>query len=231
MSSRRSEVTAMALHTALISSAIPRRARGFAGALVTVRLAGAVFIALGVGFITVTMLAASIAPGYDYNGAAISDLGAIPETSVLFNGLLILIGLMNVAAGYLLYRVHGGAWRLVAFTVAGLGALGAGLVPIGSGDAHSLFAVLAFLFINLEAIATARLFEGPMRWLAVAAGVTGLIYLGIMVIGDGGNPAIFGAIGHGGSERMIAYPVMLWMIAVGGYLLAQADQSAARQSP
>jgi hypothetical membrane protein len=221
----------MALHTALISSAIPRRARGFAGALVTVRLAGAVFIALGVGFITVTMLAASIAPGYDYNGAAISDLGAIPETSALFNGLLIVIGLMNVAAGYLLYRAFGGAWRFAIFAIAGFGALGAGLVPLGSSDAHALFALGAFLFFNLEAIAAAPLFDGPMRWLAITAGAIGLVYLGIMVIGDGGNPAIFGAIGHGGSERMIAYPVMLWMIAVGGYLLAQADQSAARQSP
>ena len=54
----------------------------------------------------------------------------------------------------------------------------------------------------------------------------GLVYLGVMVVGDGGNAAVFGAIGHGGSERLIAYPVMLWMIAVGGYLLGQPDLGA-----
>jgi hypothetical protein len=31
---------------------------------------------------------------------------------------------------------------------------------------------------------------------------------------------VFGAIGHGGAERLIVYPVMLWMMAFGGYLMA-----------
>jgi hypothetical membrane protein len=187
------------------------------------RLAGGLFLALGTAFITVTMLAASIAPRYDFNAAAISDLGTIPETAMLFNGLLIVIGLLNVAAGIFLYRAYGGAWMVAVFALAGFGALGAGVVPLSAGDAHSVFALLAFLFINIEAIVVARVLRGTMRWLAIAAGAIGLVYLGVMVIGDGGNPAVFGAIGHGGSERMIAYPVMLWMIALGGHLLARTD--------
>ena len=184
------------------------------------RLAGGMFLALGTAFITVTMLAASIAPGYDFNAAAISDLGTLPETAMLFNGLLIVVGLLNVAAGYFLYRAYGSAWMVGLFALAGLGAIGAGVVPLNAGGMHSLFALLAFMFINVEAIAVARVLRGAMRWLAMTAGAIGLVYLGVMVIGDGGNPAVFGAIGHGGSERMIAYPVMLWMIAVGGHLLA-----------
>jgi hypothetical protein len=27
-------------------------------------------------------------------------------------------------------------------------------------------------------------------------------------------------MGHGGAERMIVYPVMLWLMAFGGYLMA-----------
>jgi hypothetical membrane protein len=167
--------------------------------------------------------AASIAPRYDFNAAAISDLGTIPETTSLFNGLLIVIGLFNIAAGSFLYRAYGSPWIVALFALAGLGSLGAGVVPLSAGDAHSLFALLAFLFFNLEAIAAARVVRGPLHWPGVVAGVIGLAYLGVMVIGDVGNPAVFGAIGHGGSERMIAYPVMLWMVAVGGYLLAQPD--------
>jgi hypothetical membrane protein len=188
-----------------------------------VRLAGAMLLALGTAFIAVTMLAASMAPGYDFNAAAISDLGTIPETAMLFNGLLIIVGLLNAAAGYFLYRAYGSAWLAGIFAVAGLATLGAGVVPLSAGGAHSLFAALAFMFVNVEAIGAARVLRGPMRWLGVAAGAIGLVYLGVMVIGDGGNPAVFGAIGHGGSERMIAYPVMLWMIAVGGHLLAMTE--------
>jgi hypothetical protein len=45
-----------------------------------------------------------------------------------------------------------------------------------------------------------------------------------MVIGDGGNPAVFGSIGHGGSERMIVYPAMLWLLTFGGFLLARDER-------
>lgn len=70
--------------------------------------------------------------------------------------------------------------------VAGLGAAGAGLVPLNVSDLHGIFALLAFLFFNIEARVVAT----------------------------------FGAIGQGGAERMIVYPVMLWMLAFGGYLMA-----------
>ena len=48
----------------------------------------------------------------------------------------------------------------------------------------------------------------------------------LMVIGDSGNPAVFGAIGHGGAERLITYPAMLWLIALGGQLLGRASEAA-----
>ena len=35
--------------------------------------------------------------------------------------------------------------------------------------------------------------------------------------------AVFGPIGHGGAERMIVYPAMLWMLAFGGWLMAAPD--------
>jgi hypothetical membrane protein len=216
------EAPAMTLERTLTSTRGRTGATRLAVVSNDLRLAGGALLALGTAFITVTMLAASIAPSYDFNAAAISDLGTIPETAILFNGLLIVVGLLNAVAGYFLYRAFGSPWTVVLFALAGLGALGAGVVPLSAGDAHSLFAVLAFLFFNVEALAVARVLRGAMRWLAVGAGALGLVYLGVMVIGDGGNPAVFGAIGHGGSERMIAYPVMLLMIALGGHLLALA---------
>jgi hypothetical membrane protein len=183
-------------------------------------LAGLALVAVGVTFITVTMLAASIAPAYDYNAAAISDLGVIGETALLFNGLLVAVGMLNIVAGVLLYRGHRRPLTLAVYVLAGLGATGAGLVPLDAGDLHSLFALLGFVFFNLEAVVTAPMLYGPTRLLSYAAGTVGLVFVAIMIIGDAGNPAVFGAIGHGGSERMIVYPAMLWAIAFGGYLAA-----------
>ncbi len=184
-----------------------------------VALAGFFLVTLGAAFLTVTMLAASIAPGYDYRAAAISDLGVIGETAWLFNGLLVAVGALNIAAGLLMYRSHRRLWILAVYLLAGAGAAGAGLLPLNLGGLHSLFALIGFVFFNLEAVATATLLRGPIRVISYAAGLVGVAYVVVMITGDAGNSAVFGAIGHGGSERMIVYPAMLWAVAVGGYLI------------
>ena len=181
---------------------------------------GLLLFVLAAGFMTVIMVATSVAPGYDVQGGAISDLGVIGATSLIFNGSLLAVGALNIASGYLLYRTHGRAWMLAIFLLAGLGAIGAGLVPLNASGLHGIFALLAFVFFNLEALAVAALVKGPMRWVSVVAGLVGLAFVVVMGIGDAGNPGVFGPIGHGGAERMIVYPAMLWMMAFGGYLMA-----------
>ncbi len=181
---------------------------------------GLLLFILAAGFMTVIMLGTSMAPGYDIQGGAISDLGVVGETAALFNGALLAVGLLNIVSGYLLYRSLGHVWMFTLFLLAGLGAIGAGLVPLNTSDLHGIFAVVAFVFFNVEALSAATLVTGPMRWVSVVAGLVGLAFVVIMVIGDAGNPGVFGPIGHGGAERMIVYPSMLWMMAFGGYLMA-----------
>ncbi|TAK00142.1 MAG: DUF998 domain-containing protein [Chloroflexota bacterium] len=190
------------------------------------RLAGVLFFLLAAQFMTVIMLAASMAPGYDVAGGAISDLGTFPETAALFNLSLVAVGLLNLSGGFLLFRTTDRGWILPVFALAGIGAIGAGLVPLNTSDAHGLFALVAFLFFNIQTLAAATLVRGPMRWVSVVAGLVGFVFVGVMIIGDAGNPAVFGAIGHGGAERMIVYPAMLWMLAFGGYLMGSREDTA-----
>ena len=184
------------------------------------RVAGLLLLLLAAGFLTVITLGGSIAPGYDYAGGAISDLGVIPETAVLFNATLLAVGLLNIAGGYLFYRWHGRSWILVTFVVAGIGAIGAGLFPLSTGNFHGLSALAGFVFFNLEALAAATVLPRPMNVISAGAGLIGLVFVVLMAIGDAGYSAAFGAIGHGGTERMIVYPVMLWLLVLGGYLIA-----------
>jgi hypothetical membrane protein len=193
------------------------------------RGAGIALFVLAAEFMTAIMLAASLAPGYDITGGAISDLGVVTETALLFNASLVFLGALNIVGGYLFYRSHGRAWILAAFVLAGLGAIGAGLFPLSMGEAHSLFALAAFVFFNVEAIACAVVVTGPMRVISALAGIIGLGFVVLMVIGDAGNPEVFGAIGHGGAERMIVYPVMLWLLAIGGYLMATPEVAEDRR--
>ena len=192
------------------------------------RHAGWFFAAAGGLFLTGIMLAASIAPAYDYHGGKISDLGVIGETALLFNALLVIVGGLNVAGGWLLSRSRGGLGLLTVYLIAGVGAIGAGLLPLDTGTPHALFALTGFLFFNLEAIATARVTTGALRLISIVAGLVGLAYVVVMVIGDSGTTSVFGAIGHGGSERMIVYPAMLWLLALGGSLMTGSREPEAR---
>jgi hypothetical membrane protein len=193
------------------------------------RLPGLLLFTLAAQFMTVIMLGASMAPDYDLSGGAISDLGVIDESALLFNASLLTVGVLNVAAGVLLYRATGRRSILATFPVAGLGAAGAGLVPLDVNDLHGIFALLAFLFFNLEALVVASVVIGPMRVVSWISGLVGIAFVVLMVIGDSGNPAVFGGIGHGGAERMIVYPVMLWLLAAGGYFMAAGETRTAER--
>lgn len=195
------------------------------------RITGAILIALAGGFLTGLMLLSAMAPDYDFHNAAISDLGVIPETAFFFNGALVVVGLLNGLAGLYYYRVHGSRWLLAVFALAGLGAVIAGLFPLDAGGIHSIGALFAFLFFNVQALGIARRVGGAMRVLSLLAGGLGLAFLVLMVVGDAGNPTIFEPVGHAGAERMIVYPVMVWMIAFGGYLLGTAGEGATSATP
>ena len=187
----------------------------------SLKLAGLAFAVLAAQFMTVIMIAASMAPLYDVRGGAISDLGVIPETDWLFNASLVLTGVLNALGGWLLFRVRGGLIGTVFSVLAGLSAIGAGLVPLNGGGWHGLFALFAFVFFNVQTVTTAWRLSNAMRVLGLALGAVGIVYVAVMAIGDAGNPAIFGAIGHGGAERMIVYPPMIWLMIFGGYLMAE----------
>jgi hypothetical membrane protein len=196
----------------------PIRPTAAAGA--DLRLAGILLWALAAQFMTVIMVAASMAPAYDLAGGAISDLGVIPETALLFNTSLLAVGMLNVLAGYALHSAFRRAWILPTFVVAGIGAIGAGLVPLDRGGLHGLLALVAFVAFNAQALACGRLVTGPLRAISIGSGLVGLAFVVLMVVGDSGLTAAFGPIGHGGAERMIVYPAMLWMLAFGGYFMA-----------
>lgn len=193
-----------------------------------VRIAGLLYVALAGGFLTVMMLGGAMAPGYLIGDSAISDLGVIRETAYLFNGSLVVVGVLQAAASILYYGVHRRRLILGVSLVAAFAATGVGLMPLDRGGPHSVFALLAFLAFNLQAIVTAPVVRYPLRALSWLAGVIGLAFLVVMVIGDTGDAAALGPIGHGGVERMIVYPALLWLMALGGYLMASDTTESPR---
>lgn len=184
-------------------------------------VAGLIFFAEAAQFMLVIVLGASIAPGYGLNASTISELGVAPETATLFNSSLMAVGVLNIVGGALFHRTHRRVWITAVFVVAGVGALGAGVINLGvSSDIHNLAALVAFIGFGVQPAVAAMRLRGPIRLLAALASIASLAFTVVMLIGEFANESVFGVIGRGGAERMVVYPIMLWMMAFGGYLIA-----------
>jgi hypothetical membrane protein len=192
-------------------------------------LAGILFFMSSAWFTISLMICESIAPNYSMNTNSISDLGTIGESSLLFNSSIFMVGLLNVVGGYLFYQSHQKRSVLAMFVLAGIGAIGVGVFTLDSPTGlHGLFALTAFLFFNLQAILVVQLITGPLRPISIVLGLAGLAYIVIMFVSDSSLIDLFGPIGHGGTERMIVYPSIIWLIAFGGYLMGQERSGDAK---
>lgn len=197
-----------------MKSATLLEARPSGPKLIYQKLAGALLFIGATQFIVGMFLAEATYPGYSISENFISDLGVGPSASV-FNSSVFLLGLTAVVAAYLLQRAFGQLVVSVFFALAGAGAMGVGIFPesFGTGLVHTLASLVAFLFGGLAAIIAYKLEKPPLTYLSVVMGVIALLALGLFL----GN--YFLSLGKGGMERMIAYPILLWVVGFGGYLM------------
>ena len=166
-------------------------------------------------FLAAVTFGEALAPGYDVHEQPISDLGIITETAILFNLSLIVMGIVMLISGFILHRASPSLVITVIYIIAGIGIVGVGIFDLNSGI-HGLFALISFISINVLAIAVAIRTCGPMRVISTLMGIVGLLGL-ILHISE-----VNGALGPGGMERVIVYPVILWLLAYSGYLMSNA---------
>lgn len=101
--------------------------------------------------------------------------------------------------------------------LAGFGTILVGLFPENSiSNLHITGATLPFVFGNLGVLIVGICSDRFPHWLrnlSIFFGVTGLIGLVLYLL----NISL--GIGHGGMERVTAYPQTIWMIITGVFLL------------
>jgi hypothetical membrane protein len=166
--------------------------------------------------------------GYSTSQNAISDLGATePPNSVIeqpsatiFNWTMISAGILILVAAFCLQR---GFRRLpvVIFTgLTGLGIVGVGVFPGNYGSIHGIFALTTFIAGGIAAIVSVTVQRPPASVLSPILGVITLATLALyMIMGDESPLA---GLGLGGMERWVAYPILIWVISFGGYLMGRA---------
>ena len=100
----------------------------------------------------------------------------------------------------------------------GIGVLGVGIFPGNYGNIHALFALLTFVAGGAAAITAFSLETGPFRYFSIVLGAVALLSLLLYVVLGDADP--MAALGDGGIERWVAYPVLFWVTGFGGHLMA-----------
>ena len=167
-------------------------------------------------------LAEFLYPGYSVSGNYISDLGATcratcivyQPSAFIFNTSVILLGILIISSSYLIWKEFHSLIIAALFCFSGLGAVGVGLFPETAGFLHVIVSFITFFFGALAAIAAIRIVKAPFSYFSVLMGLASLTSLVLYGL------EIYMGLGPGGMERMIAYPILLWGIGFGGYMMS-----------
>jgi peptidoglycan/LPS O-acetylase OafA/YrhL len=124
----------------------------------------------------------------------------------------------TAASAFLIHRTLGGKLAPGLLFVVGLGAMGAAIFPGYADIAHGIFAMVTFFSGGAAAVAFYRILQsGVMKYLSLASGTLVLGVLISLVVVAGSDPFTT-TLGVGGVERLVVYPVVLWIIALCGHL-------------
>lgn len=160
----------------------------------------------------------------------ISDLGGtrppaalvFQPVATIFNVSMIATGLLLLLGGTVLQRaVRRWSVSLPVLVLGGAVVL-VGVFPGNTGLPHALSAMVAFWAGGIAAVLTSRVVAGPFRSVLTLLGVINLLCLASYFTLGAANP--MWALGVGGAERWVAYPVLLWAMGFGGYLAGSAAE-------
>ena len=161
-----------------------------------------------IGFI----VSEALYPGYHVT-QMISDLG-VGSTALIFNISIIGFGILLITSAYLLHTAGTNRCFLVLLAITGLGAAGVGIFPENIVVPHTICAMTVFIIGSLCAFLGFRVFRAPWSWFSPALGLITLTAFILLVA------KLYPGLAAGGMERMIAYPLLIWALGTGVYLMA-----------
>jgi len=183
------------------------------------------------------VLAAIIAEGIDTKYTFLQPMNWLGGGSAgfIFNSSLFLLGLFVVVSAYLIQRAFTDVqerfsnrlfWFLMTLT--GIGVAGIGIFNENFGDAHVFVVRMFWVFAVPTAIVSYRFQKKPLSYVSVILGLITLTAI-ILFLSEVYIPTpvdLYLGIGRGGMQRMIQYPIFLWILGFGAQLIG--DSSTAK---
>jgi len=216
--------------TAMICEVLPLARKG-----PDTKRAGILFTFGSLVFLLLTTAAESIYPNFSLQNNAISDLAALGTSTVAIEGTAILgLSICWIVGAYYLFRNTGSRGLMMLNLLPGIGFLIAGLSPENFNIVIHSSGTFAFPVGAIAAILSYRSIRSWFRFVSVLLGAVSLVATFVIFAGwrlgpcgtCGYQQALNQlALGLGGWESMIIYPLLLWLVGFGSYLLTIAGSS------
>jgi hypothetical membrane protein len=204
-----------------------------------VRLGGVLWLLALVFFAGQVVAQAAFVPAYSLLDDRISDLGnttcgpwltrayacsplhAVMNAALVATGVVILLGTLLTWPAWPPRRLT--AWGLTSLALAGLGFVVVGLAPENVSLGLHLLGATNLLTSNLALLLLGlAIWRSHRRAAALALALGGIGFLGLL-----GGPLLLRTVGHGGglAERMVLYPVVVWVAGMGAAFLRWSDDA------
>ena len=186
------------------------------------------FLAGSVALMGIITTEAFYPAGYTTRNSEISDLGStVQPNSVIFypsadifNMAMLLAGLLVLTATFGQHKHFHKLVFSLPLGLFGLGLIGVGLFPGNVTPYHGIFSLLTFTSGGVAAILSCKVVASPFKWVGIVFGALSLAtFLSAIFM----TKTIFAFIGDGGTERWVAYPILLWLTGLGGYLMSDSN--------
>jgi hypothetical membrane protein len=158
----------------------------------------------------------------DLGGTMPSEGGVVLQPSAaIFDATMLLTGAMIIIGAYFVFRAYTRWAATIPLGLLGIGILGVGIFPGYVPVMHPIFALVAFVSGGVAAVMAYKVASGPIRYISALLGVITLVsvILGFFFLEEW---TFVAALGEGGVERWIAYPIVLWLTMFGGYLMGHS---------
>ncbi|HET7338622.1 MAG TPA: DUF998 domain-containing protein [Candidatus Dormibacteraeota bacterium] len=200
------------------------------------RVAGVLLMVPGVGLVMGWLTAEALYPQtYTTHTNSLSNLGATePPNSValqpsagIFDVTVLIAGLMLIGAAYFTFRAFEAKRVSIPIALLGLGVFGVGIFPLTNPTAHTLVAIVAFYCGGIAVILASTIAAPVFRYIWIPLGVVSLAAITLAFFAQHWAP--IASLGLGGIERWNTYPIVLWLIAFGSYLMTGCAITARRR--
>src|SRR3989339_374376 len=194
--------------------------RNFAGLLLFIGTALFVFAAI---------VSEGIDTDYTYSQPMnwLGDGAAAP----IFKSAFVILGLFTIIGAYLIVRPlkqqtfnNKLIWLLMTLT--GIGAVGIGIFNETLGLVHVVAVRMFWAFAIPSAVMSYMFQKKPFAYISIILGVVSLVAVILFLSSVYVGPSPLLGITRGGMQRMIQYPILLWILAFGAHLAAASNERA-----